>query len=169
MAEKVLTLPAVLERVADARKQGLKIVTTNGCFDLLHLGHAEYLREARALGDRLVVGVNSDRSVRSLKGPRRPVNDETARARLLAALEAVNWVFVFDEPDPIRFINAIKPDIHAKGGDYQGRLLEQDAVEQHGGRVRLLGLLPGFSTTDLIGRIAGAYAGAVSLQPGQQP
>lgn len=159
MPEKVLPLAAVLERVAEARKQGLKIVTTNGCFDLLHLGHAETLREARALGDRLIVGVNSDRTVRALKGPLRPVNPESARARVLAALEAVNWVFVFDEPDPIRFIEAIRPDIHAKGGDYRGRILEQDAVERNGGRVRLLPFVPGFSTTELINRIAGACAG----------
>ncbi|MFH0921995.1 MAG: adenylyltransferase/cytidyltransferase family protein [Fibrobacterota bacterium] len=153
---KILTLPGVLARVRVARKAGHTIVTTNGCFDLLHPGHAQYLAAAKKLGTLLFVGVNSDASVRANKGPGRPVNNEQSRMAMLAALSAVDGVFVFREKDPIRFIEAIRPNIHVKGGDYQGRILEQDAVERSGGRVRLLTFLPGHSTTRLIARIVRA-------------
>lgn len=154
---KTLTLRGVLSRVRAARKAGKTVVTTNGCFDLLHPGHVHYLEQAKRMGDLLIVGVNSDASVRANKGSGRPVNDEKSRMAMLAGLSAVDYVFVFREKDPIRFINAIRPDVHVKGGDYRGRILEQDAVEKNHGRVRLLKFLPGHSTTRIIGRIVKAY------------
>jgi rfaE bifunctional protein nucleotidyltransferase chain/domain len=155
--KKILTLPGVLTRVRAARRAGKTVVTTNGCFDILHPGHIHYLESAKKLGDLLIVGVNSDASVRGLKGSGRPVNNEKSRMAMLAGLEAVDYVFVFREKDPVAFIRAIRPDVHVKGGDYRGRILEQDAVEENGGKVRLLKFLPGHSTTRVIERILAAY------------
>jgi glycerol-3-phosphate cytidylyltransferase len=140
------------------RLSGKRVVTTNGCFDLMHPGHIEYLEEARSLGDTLFVAVNSDSSVKENKGDLRPVNNETDRCRMVASLQCVDRVFVFNEKDPRNFIKLIKPAIHVKGGDYSGRLIEQDAVEESGGIVRLLRFVNGFSTTALISRIAKAYS-----------
>jgi len=150
---KILSLAGVVSRVRKARKAGKIIVTTNGCFDLLHPGHVHYLEKAKALGDLLIVGVNSDDSVRKNKEKGRPINPEKTRLAMLAGLVAVDYVFAFREKDPIRFLNAIRPDIHVKGGDYRGRILEQDTVEKNHGRVRLLKFLPGHSTTRTIARI----------------
>jgi len=157
MKNKVLPLPRVVEVVNLLRAEGKKIVTTNGCFDFLHLGHVDYLRAAKALGDILVVGVNSDASVKENKGDLRPVNGELARAEVLAALEMVDFAFLFGEKNPIAFLSLLKPDVHVKGGDYSGRIIEQDTVERAGGVVRLLPFTPGYSTTSLIERITKAY------------
>lgn len=157
MKKKVLSLSGVVAKVRAARRQKKKIVTTNGCFDILHVGHVTYLEQARQQGDLLIVGVNSDASVRENKDSGRPINGEKARAAMLAGLEAVNYVFIFNEKDPRRFLGRIKPDVHIKGGDYQGRILEQDIVEQHGGRVKLLRFVPGFSTTSMIEKIVRVY------------
>jgi rfaE bifunctional protein nucleotidyltransferase chain/domain len=129
-------------------------VFTNGCFDLLHRGHLSYLEQARALGDVLVVGVNSDSSVRGRKGPGRPVVPADDRAALVAGLACVDHVVVFGEPTPERLIRALRPDVYAKGGDYRAdELPERALVEGYGGRVVIVGLVPGRSTSALVSAI----------------
>ena len=147
----VASLDELKSIVAQERKKGKRIVTTNGCFDLLHLGHVRYLQEAQKLGDLLIVGINSDESVRRLKGENRPLNSETDRAEVVAALRWVDYTFVFREDNPVRFVEELKPDVHAKGGDYTlDRIIERKAVEAGGGKVVLLGMVKGKSTTGLI-------------------
>jgi len=133
------------------KKAGKTIVSTNGCFDILHWGHLQYLEKARELGDVLICAVNSDRSVQKLKGPTRPINEEMIRARQLAALEAVDYVVIFNEDTPNKILDVIKPTLHVKGGDYKPEdLPERLVVEKNGGKVKCLPLAPGFSTTSLI-------------------
>ena len=128
-----------------------KVVFTNGCFDILHTGHVTCLAKARQMGDLLVVGLNSDDSVRRLKGPERPINDEQSRALLLAALEAVDYVTIFEEDTPHDLICQVKPDILVKGGDYVlDNIVGADFVRQHGGQVCTIPLVEGFSTTSII-------------------
>ena len=130
------------------------VVFTNGCFDILHPGHVDYLQRARAMGDSLVVGLNSDASVRRLKGSRRPVNDEESRAVVLAALACVDYVIVFEEDTPYELIGAIVPDVLVKGGDWSvDRIVGRDIVERAGGRVFSIPLLAGYSTTGIVDRI----------------
>ena len=144
---------AVREREA-LRQAGKTVVLTNGCFDLLHPGHARYLQEARALGDCLMVGVNSDDSVRELKGPGRPVMPVAARAELLAALACVDFVNPFEETTAERLVRALKPEVYAKGGDYVANdLPEAKAVAEVGGRTVILPLSTVYSTTAIIQRI----------------
>ena len=146
-------------RTIDAwRSAGQRIVFTNGVFDLLHRGHVEYLTEARALGDRLVVGLNSDDSVRRLaKGPGRPLVSEADRAAVLAGLRSVDLVVVFGDDTPERLIHELRPDVLAKGGDWaQAAIVGRGFVESYGGRVVSVPLRAGFSTTNLIERIRGA-------------
>lgn len=140
------------------RAAGERIVFTNGVFDLLHRGHVEYLAEARALGDRLIVGVNTDASVRRLgKGPERPLVGEADRAAVLAALRSVDLVVPFDDDTPERLIQEVRPDVLAKGGDWAKETIAGGAfVESRGGRVVSVPLRPGFSTTALIGRLRAA-------------
>lgn len=134
--------------------RGGVVVFTNGVFDLLHPGHVRYLRDARALGDALIVAINSDRSVEAIKGPDRPVNGEAERAEVLLALAAVDAVTVFDEADPHAIISRIQPDILVKGADWgPDAIIGRDVVEARGGRVVRIPLAPGFSTTDLIGKV----------------
>ncbi len=137
------------------RMKGDRIVFTNGCFDILHRGHVEYLQEAAALGDRLVVAVNGDASVRRQgKGPDRPLNDESSRAKVLAALRLVDAVILFDEDTPLALIKAIVPDVLVKGGDWPvERIVGAEVVMAAGGEVRSLKLVDGFSTTALVDRI----------------
>jgi rfaE bifunctional protein nucleotidyltransferase chain/domain len=147
-------LPAWRETLAAA---GRKLVVTNGCFDLLHLGHVTYLQAARALGDCLLVGVNSDASVRAIKGPERPLNPEDDRAAVLAALASVDAVSVFPEPDARAFLRRVRPDVYVKGGDYTLDTINQEErrlVESLGGRVVVLGGVPGRSTSELARRLA---------------
>jgi D-beta-D-heptose 7-phosphate kinase/D-beta-D-heptose 1-phosphate adenosyltransferase len=152
---KILTEgPEIDRRIAYWRFKGQRVVMTNGCFDLLHLGHADYLERARALGDVLVVAVNSDESVRRLKGPSRPIMPETARYRLLAALEAVDAVLPFAADDPLELIRRVRPAVLVKGADYTPeQVIGAAELPQWGGRLELLDLVPGFSTTDLVARI----------------
>ena len=140
------------------RAAGERVVFTNGVFDLLHRGHIEYLAEARALGDRLVVGVNSDASARGLgKGEGRPLVAQADRAAVVAALACVDLVVIFDEPTPEQMIREVRPAVLAKGGDWAKEAIVGGAfVESYGGRVVSIGLRPGFSTTKMIGRIRGA-------------
>lgn len=139
------------------RREGKVVVSTNGCFDLLHVGHVRYLRQAHALGDVLIVGLNSDTSVRELKGAGRPLVAQDDRAEVLAALACVDYVAVFDELTPNRLISVLKPDVHCKGGDYatsRGKPMpEAEIVKEYGGRVEILPLQAGYSTTNLVGRI----------------
>lgn len=145
------------------RGAGERIVFTNGVFDLLHRGHVEYLEEARALGDRLVIGVNSDASVRRIKGPERPLVPEAERAEILEALACVDLAIVFDEDTPERLIREVKPDVLAKGGDWTpDRIVGREFVESRGGRVVSVPLRIGLSTTALIERIV---AGKSALDP----
>ena len=128
-----------------------RVVFTNGCFDLLHLGHLRTLLAARKEGDALVVGVNSDASVRRLKGEKRPLNPERERAALLAAMECVDIVVIFEEDTPLRVIETLKPDVHVKGGDYREEdLPEAPVIRSYGGEIVLAKLLPGHSTTELV-------------------
>lgn len=155
-ADKICTLDALRARVAQWRAQQQRIVFTNGCFDLLHAGHVTYLEAARKTGDRLILGLNTDRSVRALKGPSRPVIHEADRARVLAALEAVDAVILFDEDTPLRLIDAIRPDIIAKGSDYrEDQVVGGREVKSWGGRVALIDIVPGRSTSNIIKKLGG--------------
>jgi len=140
-----------LDLVRSQPPVGRKVVFTNGCFDILHLGHVRYLKEARALGDYLVVGLNSDQSVKSLKGPTRPVQSEDARAEILAALSCVDAVAIFSEQTAENLISDVKPDIYVKGGDYTVHtIIEAPIVLAYGGVVKVLKFTPGFSTSSII-------------------
>ncbi|MFH1345708.1 MAG: D-glycero-beta-D-manno-heptose-7-phosphate kinase [Pseudomonadota bacterium] len=158
--EKIVAAGAGLEaQLSEWRQQGLRVGFTNGCFDILHPGHVKVLTAARGACDRLIVGLNSDASVKRLKGEARPVQDERARAEVLAALEAVDLVVVFEEDTPIRLITAIKPSVLVKGGDYtRDQVVGHEIVEAHGGEVLLIDVLPGFSTTTLVNRARGDRA-----------
>jgi rfaE bifunctional protein nucleotidyltransferase chain/domain len=139
------------------RARNRKLVVTNGCFDLLHLGHVTYLETARNLGDALLVGMNSDAAVHELKGPDRPVNIETDRAAVLAALESVDGVCIFTDRTATRFLALAQPDIYVKGGDYTLETLnkeERQAVEKAGGKIVLIPFVPGKSTTALLQKIS---------------
>jgi len=152
---KLLPLPVLRRRLAARRRAGQRVVFTNGVFDLLHPGHVRYLRAARRLGDALVVAVNSDRSARRLgKGPARPLVAARDRAEVLAALEAVDYVIVFDQETPYELICALRPDVLVKGGDWTvDRIVGADLVLARGGRVRSLPFAKGYSTTRLIERM----------------
>lgn len=155
MTSKVVTTEQLVPLLAQARTQGKRIVFTNGCFDLMHVGHTRYLQAAKALGDLLVVGVNSDASVKSLnKSPDRPIVPESQRAEVLAALGCVDHVVLFAEPDPSRLIRAVQPDVLVKGGDWSVEtIVGRDIVEGRGGLVKTIPLVPGVSTTTLVHRI----------------
>lgn len=148
LRQKICTLEELLQRAQAWRAAGERIVFTNGCFDLLHYGHICYLAQARDLGERLVVGLNSSDSVRRLKGPRRPINDETTRAHALAAMQVVDAVVIFDDDTPLRLIEALVPDVLVKGGDWKPeQIVGAPVVLAHGGRVLSLPFVEGYSTT----------------------
>jgi D-glycero-beta-D-manno-heptose 1-phosphate adenylyltransferase len=148
-----------LEKIAlKLKNQDKNIVTTNGVFDILHIGHIRYLQEAKKLGDVLIVAINSDSSVKKLKGPKRPLNNEKDRAEALAALECVDYVAIFTETDPVKFLEKIKPNFHAKGGDYKiSQIIEKDVVEKNNGKIVILDKVEGYSTTDFIKRVIELY------------
>ncbi len=151
---RVVSREDLVRASAAARAEGRVVVFTNGCFDIIHRGHTQYLAEARALGDILVVGVNTDRSVRVLKGETRPIVPEDDRAHVLAALEAVDLVCLFDEDTPLELISAIVPDILVKGAGYErDTIVGADLVEEHGGKVVAIEELRGRSTRGIIARI----------------
>jgi len=154
MIEKILTRGAMLSERERLRLAGKRLVFTNGVFDLLHVGHVRYLTTARALGDALVVAINSDRTVRELKGPDRPVFDEAERAEILAALRVVDYVVVFDDVSPRGLIAELLPDVLVKGGDYElDQIHGREEVEAAGGQVVSLPFVEGSSTTTLIERM----------------
>ena len=149
--QKIKALKEIVRLRPGWRDSGKKLVFTNGCFDLLHVGHIRYLNQARSLGDMLIVGLNSDRSVREIKGDSRPIIPERERAEVLAALACVDFIFVFDDPTPRRVIDAIVPDVLVKGADWGiDAIVGRDTVEKAGGVVLNVPLVEGASTTDII-------------------
>lgn len=151
---KVVPRADIAALAMELRSQGQKIVLTNGCFDILHVGHVRYLNAARKLGDCLIVGLNSDASVRQLKGPARPVNTEADRAEVLASLAAVDYVVIFSEETAEKLVSEIQPAIYAKGGDYSAdRLPEAKVVAEYGGQTILLPEVIGRSTTNIIKKL----------------
>jgi len=139
---------------ANWKKEGKKVVFTNGCFDILHLGHIDYLEKAKQLGDKLIVGVNQDDSVRRLKGATRPINDEFSRSRMMAALGFVDAVVLFGEDTPLQLISYLLPDVLVKGKDYDpGNIVGADVVLENGGTIETISLVEGYSTTQLINKI----------------
>lgn len=154
MNPEILTLEEAILRFGREKRNGRRIVFTNGCFDLLHPGHIGSLEQARALGDALIVGLNSDASVRKLKGAGRPVLPERERAEILCALECVDAVVIFDEPTPREIISRLLPDVLVKGGDWPGdQIVGREEVEAAGGRVVSIPVVPGYSTTAMLRKI----------------
>src|SRR6266852_7309596 len=156
MKNKIIDMKKLAQRAAELRDMGKKLVATNGCFDLLHLGHVRYLQTAHALGDALVVGVNGDESARKLKGPNRPLNNERERAEVLAALECVDFVVIFPELRAARFIEMAAPAIYVKGGDYTAETLnaeERTALQKIGAEIRIIPFEKGYSTSRLLDRL----------------
>lgn len=154
--QKIQDWPSIAQTVATWKKKGETVVFTNGCFDLLHYGHIHYLAAARALGHRLIIGLNSADSVRRLKGQHRPINDETTRLFLLASLQYVDAVVVFEEDTPLKLIELIIPDILVKGGDYEvSQIVGAKVVLQNGGEVKSLPFIDGYSTTKIEQKIKG--------------
>lgn len=152
--DKIVSLKRLSAALKERRKKGKKVVFTNGCFDIIHAGHARYLKKAKSLGDILVVGLNSDSSVRAIKGEKRPIVPEKERAEVLSALSAVDYVVIFADTTPLRLIRAIKPDILAKGADWAAKdIVGADIVRENGGRVRRVSLVKGRSTTNIIRKI----------------
>jgi rfaE bifunctional protein nucleotidyltransferase chain/domain len=157
MQSNVLSREQLIERVSAARKQGARIVLANGCFDVLHVGHVRYLAGARELGDVLVVGINSDEQVALQKGDGRPILPATERAEIVAALEPVTYVTIFNEPTVEELLLALKPDVHAKGTDYTTDTVpERDVVRSYGGQVAIVGDPKDHSTSAILARLGGA-------------
>jgi len=158
MITKIKTIQELQPLLNILRAAGKKIVFTNGCFDIIHTGHTRYLAIARSFGDILVVAVNSDPSVRAIKGDKRPINSQQERAETLAALESVDFVTVFDEPDPYRVISSLKPDVLVKGGDWPiEKIIGRDVVEARGGKVVNVPYVEGASTTGISEKILKTY------------
>lgn len=156
---KIKSLSGIKKIAAELKAQGKKIVFTNGCFDILHVGHVRYLQKAKKMGDVLIVGLNTDQSVRQIKGKNRPIFPEEERAEILTALEAVDYVVFFNEPDPLRLIEAVKPNILVKGADWdKEKIVGREIVEKAGGKVGRIPLVPGASTTGVIEKIIKIYA-----------
>jgi len=152
--QKIKTLKEMILLRADLKNSGKKLVFTNGCFDILHVGHVRYLNQARALGDALVVAINSDRSTRDIKGPSRPIVPEAERAEILAALSCVDYVIIFDDATPRDVIGSIVPDVLVKGADWSiDEIVGRDTVESSGGVVLSIPLVEGASTTEIIRKV----------------
>ncbi len=154
MREKIKERDELEEIIEDLKRKGKKVIFTNGCFDILHIGHIRCLEEAKKLGDTLVVALNSDQSVRSIKGPSRPCTPEAERAQVLSALACVDYVVIFDEPDPLDLITCLRPNILVKGGDWTPETtVGREVVEDAGGKVVIIPQVEGASTSDIIDRI----------------
>ncbi len=152
--DKLVSLRKLTGELKKLRKKGKKVVFTNGCFDIVHAGHVRYLKKAKALGDILVVGLNSDSSVRSIKGDKRPIVPEKERAEVMGALWFVDYVVIFNDPTPLKLISAIRPDVLAKGSDWAAKdIAGGDIVKVHGGKIARITLVKGRSTTNIIKRI----------------
>jgi len=151
---RVVNINELLEKINGLKSENKVIVTTNGCFDILHVGHVRYLNQAKALGDTLIVCLNTDKSVKKLKGDSRPINSENDRAEVLAGLSSVDYVILFDEETPSDLLGIIKPGIHVKGGDYNvDTLPESKVIQQAGGKIMFLPFVEGKSTTGIINKI----------------
>ncbi len=154
---RILERNRLIARAAIARKKGARIVLANGCFDVLHVGHVRYLEGARALGDVLIVGINSDEQVRALKGAGRPFVSERERAEIIAAIRVVDYVTIFSEPTVEALLRALRPDVHAKGTDYTAETVpERDVVRSYGGRVAIVGDAKDRSSTEIIRKVTGS-------------
>ena len=155
-SDKIKNSETLARIVSDLKAKGEKVVFTNGCFDIIHVGHVDYLSKARQMGDILVIGLNSDTSVRRLKGKGRPINKEEDRAKVLSALYFVDYVTIFNEDTPDRLIRKIKPDILVKGGDWQMKdIVGASFIKSYGGKVATVPFVKGFSTTSLIKKMSG--------------
>ncbi len=158
MVSKVVKIHDLAKQLDSLRGSGQRIVFTNGCFDILHVGHVRYLMAAKAEGDILVVGVNSDQSVRTIKSENRPVVNQNHRAEVLASLACVDYVTIFDEPDPLNLIRIIKPDVLVKGADWEEEdIIGADVVKEHGGKVVRVDFVQGISTSRIIQKIIKIY------------
>jgi D-glycero-beta-D-manno-heptose 1-phosphate adenylyltransferase len=152
---QVVELGQLLDIVKNLKKENKTIVTTNGCFDIIHVGHVRYLKQAKDLGDVLIIALNSDYSVKRLKGPTRPINSENDRAEVLSSLCCVDYVVIFNEDTPAELLSKIKPDIHVKGGDYDiNTLPEAPVIKKAGGKIVFIPFVEGKSTTNIINNIA---------------
>lgn len=165
MTAPIVTMLQLAEHIARLRGRSRRIVFTNGCFDILHAGHAAYLQQARALGDALIVGLNSDGSIQRIKGPLRPIVAEADRATLLSSLRSVDLVVIFDEPTPEGLIQSVRPDVLVKGGDYDPEahdgprhIIGSELVRSYGGEVRVIDLLEGRSSSGIIERILASHS-----------
>jgi len=153
-ADKIKSLPDAKKKVAEWKSKGEKVVFTNGCFDLIHLGHVDYLEKARSLGDKLVLGLNTDDSVSRFKGPERPLQDEHSRARVLAGFQFIDLVVFFNEDTPLNLITELQPNILVKGSDYLAEnIVGADVVKKGGGEVKTIDFVPGYSTTRIVEKI----------------
>jgi D-beta-D-heptose 7-phosphate kinase/D-beta-D-heptose 1-phosphate adenosyltransferase len=158
MKNKIIPRSRIKGYLRKLKEDGRKIVFTNGCFDLLHAGHVRYLTKARSLGDCLILGLNSDRSVKKIKDPNRPLIPEIQRAEVLAALECVDGIVLFNEVDPLSLIEEIRPDVLVKGADWtRDKIIGADLVSSYGGKVRRIQLVPSLSTSEIIKRIVSRY------------
>jgi rfaE bifunctional protein nucleotidyltransferase chain/domain len=158
MKTKLIPLKKLIQKRAILKKEGKRVVFTNGCFDLIHAGHVRYLDEARKAGDLLIIGLNRDASVRRLKGKKRPLVAERDRAEVLSALECVDYVVFFGEDTPEKLIRALKPDVLVKGSDWAvGKIAGADFVKSYGGKIKRIRLVKGRSTTTLIEKILNTY------------
>ena len=156
--KKIKKLNQILKIGNKRKKRNKKLVTTNGVFDILHLGHVKYLENAKSLGDVLIVGVNTDKSTKQNKSNKRPINNQNSRIGVLAALESIDYVFLFDEKDPRKWLAILKPNIHVKAGDYKlKQIMEKDIVEQNGGIIIIAKIQKGHSTTGIINNIVRLY------------
>ena len=152
--DKIFTRENLVNQVAAWKQEGQRLVFTNGCFDILHLGHVDYLEKARALGDKLIVGVNTDASVSRLKGPSRPLQDELSRVRIMASLLFTDAIVLFEEETPYELIKSVMPDILVKGDDYAVQnIVGHDIVLQNGGAVKTIALVKGYSTSNVVAKI----------------
>ncbi len=153
-AHKIVSLPEAKTKVKTWQQAGQKVVFTNGCFDLIHLGHVDYLEKARALGQKLVLGLNTDDSVSRFKGPERPLQDQNSRARVLAAMQFIDLVVFFNEDTPLSLISELVPDVLVKGSDYlTENIVGADVVQKAGGEVKTIDFVPGYSTTRIVEKI----------------
>ncbi len=153
-ADKIKDLATARDIVLQWKAEGKKVVFTNGCFDILHLGHVDYLEKARSLGDKLVLGLNTDDSVSRFKGPQRPIQDQNSRAHILASLQFIDMVVLFNEDTPKDLISALIPDILVKGSDYLAEnIVGADVVKLNGGVVKTIEFVPGYSTTRIVDKI----------------
>lgn len=153
-SDKIKTLAEATMQVAEWKAKGEKVVFTNGCFDLVHLGHVDYLEKAKNLGDRLVVGLNTDASISCFKGPQRPLQDELSRSRIMASLQFVDLVVLFNEDTPLNLISTMIPDVLVKGSDYLAEnIVGADVVKQNGGEVKTIDFVSGYSTTRIVEKI----------------